>query len=314
MKNSVTLRKRYGYLFLLIGVVFSAIWWLWFTPDNSNADTRPRHLLPKPSFAGHDKVDFSDLRPDLLISLGYSQKHLESRIDAVKSLPSDLTVPELDAILRFLMEYRPATVSEGDYAYFFHELCNKLQQFPEIRSNFAAVLYQVAGDVKYDVITRDYAIQHLRRVWDKSFDIQALQQSIQASFWQLADGEPSTSAAAMLSLHNLGVTTSPRADYARAPVPSSEFKPYIQAVLLQPPSAATISQRMTAVRIAGDRRITSSTDLLITIVENDAEHMLVRTSAINALGKLGMKDQLASLSARLTADPRLTAAFLHATH
>jgi hypothetical protein len=260
------------------------------------------------------KDHLSDVRADVLVSLGYTkEQNMEARVAVTKTLPHDLSSIELDALLRFLTEHRPATIAEGAHAYFFHELCNKLHHFTNIRALYAAALSEVAGDAKHDAITRDYAIQHLRRIWDKSPDDQAIRQNVQASFWQLAAGDSTISASAMLSLHNLGVTESPAADYAQAPVATTDFQPFLDSVLRQPPTASTIPQRMTAVRIAGDRKVNSTSELLLAIVESDSEHMLVRTSAINALGKLGMKEQLVSLSTNLTTNPRLAAAFAHAT-
>jgi hypothetical protein len=315
MKKHRTLLQQHTYLLfgLAVGTV---ICWKFFASDHTSAagtHTKPAPL-PKPHFADLNKEDQTNVRADLLASLGISkEQNIEARAAAIKALPDDLSAAELDMLLRFLIEYRASTVAEGAHAFFFHELCNKLHHFSKIRPTYAAALYQVAGDDKHDPITRDYAIQHLRRVWEKSPGDLPLRQSLQASFWQLAAGEPATAASAMLSLHNLGIETSPNADYSQAAVPTADFQPFLDTILRQAPTATSIPQRLTAVRIAGDRRIASAVDLLVTIVENNAEHTLVRTSAINALRKLGMKEQLATLAAHHSTEPRLSTAFAYAS-
>lgn len=308
--------SHYKYAVVAVVITIGALF-LWWHGTKPQADQRISVVLgplPKPSFSTRNQDDTKRLRIEVLDSLGYMKNQsIEERIAVTKALPHDLADADLEALLRFLVEARDPSVSEGDHAYFFHELCNKLHHFPQIRSTYAAALYQVAGDVKQDGVTQDYALQHLRRIWEKSSADQGLRGSIQASFWQIVTADQTTAASAMLSLHNLGVVTGPSTDYTDAPVMTKDFEPIIQNVLSNTATAANISQRMTAARIAGDRKMMECSEQLLAMVENQKEHMLVRVSAINSLGKLGRKTELANLASRLDHDPRLTTALTHAT-
>lgn len=316
MKKSNTLLCNYGAITGVVAAIVAFLWWnhAKHHSDAAHGSAGASRPLPKPSFAAFSQLEMNSLRSEVLESLGYTKNQtMGARIAVTKSLPDDLSDDDLQALLRFLVETRSASVSEGDHAYFFHELCNKLHHFPQVRATYASALYDVAGNAKHDLVTRDYAIQHLRRVWEKSSDIPDLRNSIQASFWEIAGGDATTSASAMLSLHNLGIATGPRADYANAPVPTKEFEGFIDTVFSNSPSATNISQRMTAARIAGDRQMAHCSDHLFTLVKDPSEHMLVRVSAINSLGKLGKKKELSLLSSQLDNDPRLATAISHAT-
>ena len=313
MKVRIHQLREHAYIPLALAIG-ALVWWkMNDAPTQPEPTTKSSAILSKPRFDEKNTESQAYVRDDVLTSLGFSEEqNIQARVAVTKSLSDDLSLQELEVLIQFLLERRSASINEGDHAYFFHELCNKLHHFPVIRKTFAETLYQVALDTRQDAITRDYAMQHLRRVWDKSQDISELQDSIQSSFWNLVEKEPATSASALLSLHTLGMNTSPNADFSDADVSTHLFLPHLQSIFSHSPNLDSIAQRMTAVRIVGARKIDSLSPQLIAMIEDENEHMLVRTAAISALSKLDQKEQLVSLSSKYAQNHRLSQALQHA--
>lgn len=287
-----------------------------FLHHESVTPTAPTAATPlsKPVFetAKNDRDDF--LRQNVMDSLGYGVGiSLDARVEITKNLPKDLSKTELEHLLLSLLEPRPRSLSDGEYAYFIHELCNKLHGFREIRAQFASVLYALASDQKRDDVIRDYSQQHLRRIWEKSADLGELRTSIEASFWKLTEQQPSVASSALLSLHTLGTTPSPKADFSHSAIASSVFQPRIESIFQQSPSPDSVGLRMTAARIAGERQLSTLTPALTQIIQNESEHTLVRISAINALRLLGKSDEIQSLARQLHQNKSLSSAFQYAT-
>jgi hypothetical protein len=300
-------------VFLLVALLIGClICWKFFYhgSDSSAVQELP---LPKPVF-GAAKNDHDHLRQNVMDSLGYGEDlSIEARVAVTKNLPDDLSKVELEKLLSSLLEARPSNLSDGAYAHYFHELCNKLHQFPDARTQFASVLYALASDPKRDDVIRDYSQQHLRRIWEKSPELAELRPAIEASFWKLTELQPSVASSALLSLHTLGAPPSPHPDFSQSAVASSVFQPRIESILQQSPSSDAIGLRMTAVRIAGERNLAALTPTLTTMIQNESEHTLVRISAINALRLLGKSEEIKSLSIKLKLNMSLTSAFQYAT-
>lgn len=298
--------------YIAIGLAVGGIAWWKLTPSHENNPvnlSQPTPPLGRPKFETNDDLQHI-LRQDVLTVMGYDEAdHVDKKIAVTKSLPSDLSQLELETLLRSLLEKRPAHLRDGQHAFAFHELCNKLHRYKQIREKYAETLYQVALDNSYDAVVRDYAIQHLRRVWSAA-DL-GLRASIEASFWKLAESQPAISASAILSLHTLGVKTSPKQDYQSASVSSDHFKPYLKKILSAPMSQDNIPQRMIAVRVIGDRGLLDMANELVSVIKNPHEHTLVRAAAINALGKSD-RQQLQNLDPLIQQNPSLKLSYQHA--
>jgi hypothetical protein len=300
-------------VFLLVALLVSCLicWKIFYHGSDSSAvQALP---LPKPVFDAV-KNDREHLRQHVMDSLGYGEDlSIEARVAVTKNLPDDLSKVELEKLLSSLLEARPSNLSDGAYAHYFHELCNKLHQFPDARTQFASVLYALASDPKRDDVIRDYSQQHLRRIWEKSPELAELRLTIEASFWKLTEQQPSVASSALLSLHTLGAPPSPHPDFSQSAVASLVFQPRVESILQQSPSSDAMALRMTAVRIAGERNLTALTPTLTQMIQNESEHTLVRISAINALRLLGKSEEIKSLAIKLQQNVNLTTAFQYAT-
>lgn len=310
-KSIFCLLKSQAYLLVTLLIGCLVCWRLFYHgSDSSTVQVLP---LPLPVFEVA-KNDQESVRQSVLDSLGYGENlSIEARAAVAKNLPDDLSKGELEKILSSLLSARPSNLSDGAYAYYFHELCNKLHQFQEARTQFASVLYALASDSSRDDVIRDYSLQHLRRIWEKSADLDALRTAIEASFWKLTEQQPSVASSALLSLHTLGAAPSPKTDFSHSAVASSVFQPRIESIFQQTPSPDTVGLRMTAARIAGERQLSTLTPALTQMIQNDSEHTLVRISAINALRLLGKTEEIKSLSIQLQQNMSLTPAFQYAT-
>jgi hypothetical protein len=239
----------------------------------------------------------------------------ERRLALVRGLPADLTADETSALLAALMEPRPPGVPAAVHSSYLHEIACRLQDQPAVRESFARALATLARDPRGDPTTRDYAIQHLRQVWQRADTQPALRESVAATFREFTDLDPAIAASALLSLHLLG--TAPVAGSAAASslyaVPDEELGPLLAPVFAQPPgSAASIPARLTAARIAGERRLAAFRAPLMAQLTNPAEHAMVRMAAANALGKIADPADLATLAALTPDDDRVAAAIRHA--
>jgi len=273
------------------------------------------------------------LRPQLLEALGFgAASPWNRRLDLIRGLPADLTAVETDTLLAALMESCPTTLYPAVHSTYMHEIACILQPRDGVRGRFAQALATLARDPRRDDSTRDYAIQHLRQVWSRAGGDPALRDSVVATFRELTTLDPVVATPALLSLHLLGSPSEdvslhggqPAADRA-APIaarsgnplpsyhiPDSELIPLLQPVFAATTSAASIPARLTAARIAGERRMTAFRAPLLAAVKDPSEHALVRMAAANALGKIADPADLKTLATLDPGDARVAAALRHA--
>lgn len=273
------------------------------------------------------------LRPELIEALGFgAASPWERRTDLIRALPADLTAMETDALLAALMEPCPPNVSRAVHATFIHEIARILQPRPDIRARFASALAALARDTGRDASTRDYAIQHLRQAWSRAADDPALRASITTTFRELTLLDPAIATSALLSLHLLGsaaeqgaagsgrrvpgsvaATPAPAHDLARSfQLPDSDLAPLLEPIFAAKTSTQNMPARLTAVRIAGERRMTAFRQPLLTALSDRTEHTLVRMAAANALWKIGDPEDLETLASLDPGDARVTAAIRQA--
>ena len=178
-----------------------------------------------------------------------------------------------------------------------------------LRAEYARTLAALARDKARDPEVRDYALQHLRTLWDAT-PPGGLRDSITATFAQVAAADPALAPSALLSLHVLGGRAGGRGDA----VPSSRIEPLALSMLADPlpPGMPSPGARMTAARVAGERRLASCRPALLRLVSSTSEHMLARMAAVSALSRIGDPSDLPALKAVKPDDVRLAAALRHA--
>ena len=263
------------------------------------------------------------LRPALRDALGFQPDvSWDQRIQMIRHLPTDLGEAETAALLAALMERCPPGVSTALHSSYFHEIASRLQDQPTVREPFARALATLVRDTRRDATTRDYAIQHLRQIWDHATDTPAIQTAIVTTFREFASLDPAVATSALLSLHLLGSTQLPAiAGAPAAPsappasgfaLPDADIAPILIPIFAQATAADNIPARLTANRIAGERRLVEFRQPLLAQLTNPAEHALVRMAAANALGRIANPDDLASLAAYAADDDRVATAVAHA--
>lgn len=254
------------------------------------------------------------LRPELAGALGLREPLPDDqRLDLLRALSNDLTESECDALLAALLERRLPSIPAGWHSEYVHEISIVLQRQRDVGERFARALATISRDTRRDEVVRDYAIQHLRQLWDRSGEREDLRTSIEATFRELVAADPVVSPSALLSLHLLGTPagaerriTGQDKPHAGFKLADSELDPLVISILGAPPAADSVRSRMTACRVAADRRLQPCRNSLREIAASSAEHALVRMAAVNALGKIGHPDDLSELAAIKTTDPRVS--------
>ena len=262
------------------------------------------------------------LRPALRDAIGFQPDlSWEQRIHLIRQLPADLGEAETAALLAALMERRPPGVSTALHSSYFHEIASRLQDQPTVRETFARALATLVRDTRRDATTRDYAIQHLRQIWDHASDTPAIQTAIVTTFREFASLDPAIATSALLSLHLLstarlapitGVPATPSAPPPGFALPDADLAPLLIPIFAQATAADNIPARLTANRIAAERRLADFRQPLLAQLTNPAEHALVRMAAANALGRIANPDDLATLAAYTPDDDRVATAVAHA--
>jgi hypothetical protein len=262
------------------------------------------------------------LRPRIVDALGMGNNvPAAQRLDLLHGIEGALSEDECQALMNELLKPRPAGVAEEWFAEYMHEICLLLGREESIRTDFARILASLAGDMKRDEVIRDYSLQHLRLLWEKAD--RPLRASISSSFASMVtSGDPAIAPSALLSLHLLGSGMNmsvkpgevpPAADGLSFSIPNSDIEPLVADMLSRPPDASNTVARMTAARVARERKITSLSPKLRQVAANTGgEHAVVRMAAIAALAKSGDATDLEFIKTLDRKDPRIESAILHA--
>lgn len=206
------------------------------------------------------------------------------RIDLVMNCEENLSDQELDTLLAEIST--PMAVG-GDLAWhsqYFHEICRQLQRHDRIRERFVRVLVGVAQDAGRGRIERDYAIQHMRQVWHRVVDDEALRHSIMLSFRSLANAGPEVAGPAILSLHFLG--SDPEKPWKSSSVVFGdvEILPLVAGILQGEPGKSDTGTFMAAMRVAGDRNLPETAKRIEEIAADVSAATVVRMAAISIVG------------------------------
>lgn len=275
-------------------------------PGPSSAETGPRPLAPteiRPFSADSGPDDSA--RPDIAAALGRGGRlsHTE-RTHRVMEIRRPLEAGEVEGLLRALLSAPEPGTPAAQRATWFHETANLLHRQETDLREFAGVLATVARDSSRAPVTRDYALQHLRRLWPEAAP--GLRGDLEATLAEIAESPGELRAAAMLGLHLIDPDGSRGAD-------DSALPRIVRSVLAaDAASGDALALRMTAARIAGERGLTGQRRRLMDIASSPREHALLRMAAVAALGSIGDPEDLRTLAALDPPDERIEAAILHA--
>lgn len=309
---------------LPIAVIALSTAWLLHTfnsgkPDPDTARSEPSTAtldmaleLPPPPLAEAEAVA-DPIRPEIRSVLDPGTPPA-LRTELVESLPLDLTEAEYRALLHEVLTPPAPGTPEAWHSSHIHEICNILQRIPASHDLLANALATVAANRAFTEVYRDYAFQHLRILWRRSLDplapgvSQPRNLAIEHTFRTLLADRPETSAQAILGLHEL------RHDDSTPAVPDREISQLVDQTLgsTDPAETSRIPARMTAIRIIAERKLPDSADTLKAIASSPEEHILVRTSAIGALGHLAEPADADFLLSLTPDNPLLAQALQHA--
>lgn len=230
------------------------------------------------------------------------------RIELLRAMDSDLASIEIDLLVAALLTEIPTPEAAGVHSTWFNEVANLLHRQRTAQERLARALATVAADSARGGTLRDYALQHLRVVWNDATGDPGLRDSITMSLRQIAVADKSVSTAALLSLHLLGDNASaPDTAITRA-LGDDEIASSLGVMLAGPPGSRPPAERMTAARIAADRKLASIRPALARVASDPAEHALSRISAINAIGRIGDPADRTLLESLSSADPTFSPA------
>ncbi len=316
--------RRFALPVLIIAVLGAGGGW-WHFSDRQPELPEPPARSPAPAVPVPRSLS-GELRPVVAEALDTSSTiPWEQRLDLVRTLPADLAEIELEALLEALLKPRPAGVSASLHSSFLHEIATLLQKQPAALPRFAQALAVLVGDTGRDAVSRDYALQHLRQAWQRAGNRPALRETIAGDLREWIALDSSVSVSALLSLHLLG--TAPLAmsrvtgmsaagstppDNGSFGIPDSEITPLLAPLFSEKANTPNLSARLTAARIAGERRLADFRQPLLAQLTDPSEHALVRMAAANAIGKIGNPGDLAALAAFDPRDDRVAAAIRHA--
>ncbi len=266
---------------------------------------------PKP-FASTEIRPFSvdsgpddSARPDIAAAIGRGGRitHAE-RTHRVMQIRRPLEAGEVEGLLRALLTPPEPGTPAALRATWFHETANLLHRQETDLREFAGVLATVARDSSRAPVTRDYALQHLRRIWPKATP--DLRGDIEATFAEFAGSPGELRAAAMLGLHLIDP------DGSRGMDDSIVTRAVRSALAADAASGDSLALRMTATRIVGERGLSDQRPRLMNIASSPREHALLRMAAVAALGTIGDPEDLRILATLDPADERIEAAIFHA--
>ena len=293
-------------------LISSATWWMAHersvkAPPDSAQPLQPvfRPQTPKHLYDGRE----SAVRAQIVEALALENAvPYPRRIELLRAISSDLAAIEIDLLVAALLTAPPSSEASGMHSTWFNEIANLLHRQSTAHERLACALATVAADPARDSTLRDYALQHLRVVWNGSREDVGLRDSITASLRQLASSDKTVTTAALLSLHLLGDNASaPESSVTRA-LGDAEIVAIAGNMLEGPPGSRQPAERMTAARIAADRRLAMLRPALARVASNPAEHVLSRISAINAIGYIGDPADRSLLEKLSFTEPSLAAA------
>lgn len=285
------------------------IWFVtWRPTPPSPAGDNPQTLAPL--LPGPPRDDPADgLRPELREILGFVPGiGPDRRLELLRNCGAGLSRPECEALLAALAQRREPATDAGWHAEYVHLISLVLQQHPKVADRFARVLAAVAADASRDEVARDYAMQHLRQVWDRADGKPELRDRIVATFRHSGVPDPVLGASAVLSLHLLGL------ENGKPAVSTGELEPLVGRALAAPAAPERLRLRMSCLRVAGERGMVAMLPAIRRIAaDSSGEHALARMTAIAALGRLGGPADRALLQGLGTSrDPRIAGSVRHA--
>jgi HEAT repeat protein len=217
------------------------------------------------------------------------------RVAQTRALHSNLTLPEVQALYRYLLVSSSAAAQDREQENWLrNELMDKLTSQAMPPPELVQVLVAIYQDPAQDIVMRDYAVQHMRPAYVQAGPEQ--RDLLQQALWNAAtETDSSVAGTALLALQSLG----------------HEYKEIdadrLGAVSLNLAGEGRCGElsRITAVQVCGRLGLKQAAPLLTQLAQ-DADSIPLRIASIAALGDVGdeaARTWLQQLAGQ--ADPRL---------
>jgi hypothetical protein len=203
---------------------------------------------------------------------------------STEEAPKDLSRPEVEALLGFLLEKHPEDDTQRGHV-LKSDLMDALCAQPNLQPDLTKVLAELYHDHDQNVVIRDYAVQHLALLderltegvsWSSS-EIETQRQLIETLLWE-ASGESDSSigGTALLALMRSLKTNDQ---------PSQERLASTALRLANNPAISPLA-RISAIQVCAQIQVHAALPHLCRTAEQDP-NFTVRISAIGALGQIG---------------------------
>jgi len=213
-----------------------------------------------------------------------ASKHLSEQIEAIRSLPADLTEEEYAALIDLLHQSSPNGVRPNTWTTLQNEIMEVLRSDRFDWKGYAPAMAEILLDKGADPIMRDYAAQHLvlylgdhaktlsKDQLDQSFD--ALLAVLQGN----REARHQVIGTTLMALCNLNTRHSQLLDSHR-PVLAQTIKD-----LLGNDKSITMSNQIAAIQAAGRLRFEETLPMIRQFAKGEAPNASARLSSIAALG------------------------------
>jgi len=200
------------------------------------------------------------------------------RLNAVHSLSTDLNQAEIKALYEFL-ESHPGTDRKTwvTLHYLKNDVLTALQNQTEPPQGLADVMVGIYNDPAQDLVTRDYAIQHLITWYSQgAHGGEDARARIRATLLDAAGQNDSIAGTALLGLHRLSKSD---------PISKSEEIKRIALRLIETTEISPAA-KVTAIQVCAEREIVEALPAVEQLAQGPGD-MALKVSAISALGRLG---------------------------
>lgn len=267
-------------------VLLACVSWL---AGRSGQQVQKNSQTAEPSRSADVSIEIAQV-PYLVSQLLDSSNHLSEQVDALHELPSDLTEQELMALMAYLRQPMPATISSARWLNLANEIMVVLRQ---PRFEFAAYpteMSSIVQDQHLSPMIRDYAVQHLTLYLEEKAGViepQLFAHCLEALMQPLEDNRRESEGVAATSLMSLcdfhqRLGTRHEAVVVNRP----EFEALVQSYLV-PESGRSVALRIAAIQAAGRLQIPSATSTIRELASEDSPEHMLRLSSISALGMCG---------------------------
>lgn len=266
-------------------------------PPPKNVEKPVLSKRPKPTNPGGIRpvlVQFRDHNLDQERILSESQRPLVSSEASARSLaillkelPGDLSRAEVELLYDWLKAGPgDSPLPLDQYASLANEVMNVLHRQEVSPAGFAELVVGLVEDAGQPDLVKDYAIQHLRAVWNDLNEDSPDRNVVTAALWRQADSRhPSRSGTALLALHQLGVTREGPIPEGERHIADQEFGKYLSPILTR--SDEPSASRVTALRIIADRSLADHLPEVRNLADDSSQNTVVRLRAIATLGVIG---------------------------